>query len=67
MKQISIILPNQLFKYNPILEIKCDILMLEDSLFFGNDKYYKFTNHKNKLIFHKASMQAYKSYLEKSF
>ena len=65
MKQISIIFPNQLFKDSPILEIDCAILMIEDSLFFGNDKFYNFTNHKNKLVFHKASMLAYKKYLEK--
>jgi len=38
--------------------------MIEDSLFFGNDKFHKLINHKNKLIFHKASMLAYKKYLE---
>ena len=65
MKQISIIFPNQLFKESPILEIDCAILLIEDSLFFGNDKFYNFTNHKNKLVFHKASMLAYKKYLEK--
>jgi len=37
---------------------------LEDSLFFGNDKFHKSINHKNKLVFHRASMLAYKNYLE---
>ena len=66
MKQISIIFPNQLFKESPILKLDCEILMIEDSLFFGNDKFHKLINHKNKLIFHKASMLAYKKYLENS-
>ena len=66
MKQISVIFPNQLFKNSPILKINCEILIVEDSLFFGNDKFYKLTNHKNKLIFHRASILAYKKYLEKS-
>ena len=64
MKQVSIIFPNQLFKASPILKIDCEILILEDSLFFGNDKFHKLINHKNKLVFHRASMLAYKQYLE---
>ncbi len=66
MNQISIIFPNQLFRDSPILKLDCEILMIEDSLFFGNDKFHKLINHKNKLIFHKASMLAYKKYLENS-
>ena len=63
MNQISIIFPNQLFRESPLLKLSCEILMTEDSLFFGNDKFQKSINHKNKLIFHKASMLAYKKYL----
>ena len=64
MKEISIIFPNQLFQNNPLLSCDCDILLLEDSLFFGNDKYYKYVFHKNKLILLKASMYSYKEYLK---
>ena len=64
MNQISIVFPNQLFRESPIFKLNCKILMIEDSLFFGNDKFYKLINHKNKLIFHKASMLSYKKYLE---
>ena len=64
MKQVSIIFPNQLFRESLILKINCEILILEDSLFFGNDKFHKLINHKNKLVFHRASMNAYKKYLE---
>ena len=66
MKQVSIIFPNQLFRESSILKINCEILILEDSLFFGNDKFHKLINHKNKLVFHRASMLAYKKFLEKS-
>ena len=66
MKQLSIIFPNQLFRNSSILKINCKILILEDSLFFGNDKFHKLINHKNKLIFHRSSMLAYKKYLDKS-
>ena len=64
MSQISIVFPNQLFRESPILKLNCEVLMIEDSLYFGNDKFHKLTNHKNKLVFHKASMLAYKKYLE---
>ena len=64
MNQVSIIFPNQLFRESSILKINCEILILEDSLFFGNDKFHKLINHKNKLVFHRASMLAYKQYLE---
>jgi len=66
MKQISIIFPNQLFQLSPLIKYGCDILMIEDSLFWGNDKYFQFKNHINKIIFLKASMYSYKEYLEKS-
>ena len=66
MKQVSIIFPNQLFRDSPILKINCEIFIFEDSLFFGNDKFYKLKNHKNKIIFHRASMLAYKKFLENS-
>ena len=65
MKQISIIFPNQLFRNSELIKINCEILIIEDSLFFGNDKFHKLNNHKNKLIFHRSSMLSYKEYLEK--
>ena len=66
MKQISIIFPNQLFEFSPLMKYSCEILMIEDSLFWGNDKYFQFKNHINKLIFLRASMQIYKDYLKKN-
>ena len=66
MKQISIIFPNQLFEVSPILDFKCEILMFEDSLFWGNDKKYKCINHINKIIFLRSAMYSYREYLEKS-
>jgi len=65
MKQISIIFPNQLFELSPLIKYGYDFLMIEDSLFWGNDKYFQFRNHINKIIFLKASMYSYKEYLEK--
>ena len=51
MRQITIIFPNQLFRKSPLLKLVFDILMIEDSLFFGNDKHFELVNHINKLIF----------------
>ena len=64
MNQISIIFPNQLFHDSPVLNFNCEILMIEDSLFWGNDKNFECINHINKLIFLKACMHSYKDYLE---
>ena len=64
MKQISLVFPNQLFKDTPIANLGCEILMIEDPLFFGNDSYHAISNHKNKLIMLRASMHAYKEYLQ---
>ncbi|MBK16837.1 MAG: cryptochrome/photolyase family protein [Prochlorococcus sp. SP3034] len=64
MNQISIVFPNQLFKDSPLIKLGFVILMIEDSLFFGNDKNYKLVNNINKLIFLKASMQCYQEHLE---
>ena len=66
MKQISIIFPNQLFELSPLLNYSCEILIIEDSLFWGNDKNFQIKNHVNKLIFLKASMHSYKEYLKKN-
>ena len=66
MNQISIVFPNQLFELSPLIKYDCEILMIEDSLFWGNDKYFQFRNHINKIIFLKASMNSYKEYLEKN-
>lgn len=59
MKEVIIIFPHQLYKYSPILDIDCDIYLIEEFLFF---KHYKF--HKQKIAFHRASMKAYSEYLE---
>ncbi len=64
MNQISIIFPNQLFEDSPLLQFDCEIMLLEDSLFWGNDKNFKCVNNINKLIFLRASMFSYKEYLE---
>lgn len=54
MRKAGIIFPNQLFEQNPLLGLDLDLFLVEEFLFF---RQYKF--HKQKLIFHRASMKCY--------
>ncbi len=58
MKQIAIIFPHQLFKETNLLNTIDEVYLVEEYLFF---KQYNF--HKQKLVFHRASMKAYEAYL----
>lgn len=59
MSTISLLFPHQLFEKNPALKTGQPVWMLEENLFF---KQYNF--HKQKLVFHRASMKAYASFLQ---
>ena len=61
MKELSVILPNQLFEDISILNKKFPIYLIEEFLFFKN---YNF--HKQKLVFHRSSMKCYEKYLIKN-
>ena len=58
MNSVNIIFPHQLFEFSDILDNSYPIYLVEEYLFFNH---YKF--HRQKLAFHRASMQFYKSYL----
>jgi deoxyribodipyrimidine photolyase-related protein len=59
MSKTGIIFPHQLFEQS-ILVSKCDtIYLVEEWLFFK-----QFNFHKQKIVFHRASMQFYESYLQ---
>lgn len=58
MKNAYIIFPHQLFERYPVVEIEGDYFLVEEYLFF---KQYNF--HKQKIVFHRASMKFYESYL----
>jgi deoxyribodipyrimidine photolyase-related protein len=59
MSEILLLFPNQLYRdICPATTIDC-IYLVEEYLFFNQ---YKF--HKQKLVFHRASMKYYQSYLE---
>lgn len=58
IKTISLIFPNQLYQKVPIAKYSENILLIEDTLFFGEKK--NISNfHKNKLVLHRASMKYY--------
>ncbi|MCF2490191.1 cryptochrome/photolyase family protein [Dyadobacter sp. CY347] len=59
MKSITLIFPHQLFEKHPALTSERDVFLVEEDLFFN-----QFSFHKHKICFHRASMQAYKLYLE---
>ena len=59
MKTAAIVFPNQLFEQNPaVIETEL-VYLVEEYLFF---KQYNF--HKQKLVFHRASMKFYEDYLK---
>lgn len=55
---IALVFPHQLFKENPALQNVRRIFLVEEYLFF---RQYNF--HKQKIVFHRASMKFYESYL----
>lgn len=58
-KIVYIILPNQLFEEHPCFKRKADIFLVEEPRYFSDFKF-----HKQKLVFHRASMLMYKKFLE---
>jgi deoxyribodipyrimidine photolyase-related protein len=59
MSAASLVFPHQLFEKNPALAKGRSVFLIEEFLFF---KQYPF--HKQKLVFHRASMKAYQQFLE---
>ncbi|MGJ8644368.1 MAG: cryptochrome/photolyase family protein [Luteolibacter sp.] len=59
MKSATLIFPHQLFDDHPALEKGRSIYLAEDPLIFGNDEHHPIAFHKQKLVLHRASMQAY--------
>ncbi len=55
----TLIFPHQLFENHPAIAEGRAIYLAEDPLIFGNDSHYPIAFHKQKLVLHRASMQAY--------
>lgn len=59
MTSATLIFPHQLFECHPAVAPGRSIYLAEDPLIFGNDPDYPVAFHKQKLVLHRASMQAY--------
>ncbi|MCA9348728.1 cryptochrome/photolyase family protein [Candidatus Saccharibacteria bacterium] len=57
-KKALVLFPDQLFKIDDLPSVD-RIYFIEDPLYFGNDKTYPYKIHGSKIIFLRASMQAY--------
>ncbi|MBW6492235.1 MAG: cryptochrome/photolyase family protein [Lentimicrobium sp.] len=60
MTAVSIVFPHQLFENNLCLSKDRKVVLVEEFLFFNQ---YRF--HKQKLVFHRASMKFYEEFLQK--
>ena len=64
MNKILLIFPNQLFNLTEKkLEVK-HVALIEDCLFFGCDAQWKYKFHRQKIVFHKATMNSYNETLK---
>ncbi len=59
-KNAAIVLPDRLYKNNPLLSKQRDVILVEHKKYFTHFKF-----HKKKLVLHRASMKAYCEKLEK--
>lgn len=63
MRTTGLIFPHQLFRYHPVIRASPEsVLLIEDSLFFGDDQ-YPIAFHKQKLAYHRATMRSFASTL----
>jgi deoxyribodipyrimidine photolyase-related protein len=61
MAAVTLVFPHQLFKKHPAMAKDRPVVIVEEPLLF---KQFRF--HKQKLLFHRATMQNYKAFLEDS-
>ena len=59
MKAVTLVFPHQLFEKHPAIATDRLVVIVEEPLFFR-----QFRFHKQKLLFHRATMQNYKAFLE---
>jgi deoxyribodipyrimidine photolyase-related protein len=59
MASVTLVFPHQLYQSHPAVEHGRDVMLIEEWLFF---RQYAF--HKQKIMFHRASMKFYSDYLE---
>ena len=57
--EITLVYPHQLFADHPSIQAGRPVALIEDPLFFGTDPEWPQLVHRQKLLMHRASMQAY--------
>jgi deoxyribodipyrimidine photolyase-related protein len=62
----TLVYPHQLFRNHPAMAEGRPVWLIEDPLFFGNDPHWPAAMHQQKLMLHRASMQAYAAELKAS-
>ncbi len=62
--ECALIFPHQLFDQHPAVAPGRRVFLLEDPLFMGTDERWPMCMHRQKVILHRASMQAYARRLE---
>ncbi|MCB1089140.1 MAG: cryptochrome/photolyase family protein, partial [Verrucomicrobiae bacterium] len=57
--EITLIFPHQLFDAHPALSPGRPVALIEDALFFGDDRHWPLRFHRQKIALHRASLAAY--------
>ena len=59
MAEAALVFPHQLFARHPAVAPGRPVWLVEDPLLFGNDPWWPAAMHRQKLVLHRASMQAF--------
>ncbi len=62
--EITWVYPHQLFENHPAVAEGREVWLIEEPLFFGNDRRWPAAMHRQKLMLHRASMKAYAAELD---
>lgn len=65
MQAVTLVFPHQLFEHHPAISRDRPVVLLEDSLFFGDSR-NPLRFHQKKLLLHRASMKAYEKALRQA-
>ena len=61
---LSLVFPHQLFEHHPALRAGRPVALIEDPLLFGTDAQWPIQVHRQRLLLHRASMNAYAEMLQ---
>ena len=62
--ELSLVFPHQLFEHHPALRPGRGVVLIEDPLLFGSDPQWPIQVHRQRLLLHRASMNAYAETLQ---